>query len=471
MRMVKPMISINFPLRRNIPSVHGTLVIRGTTTTKDGRRKRAVILRISLRLKGNIIHTVTVRSASNLRENLAIISANTPVGMPINLNALNHIFGILNRTVSLGKTIPSSFHHRSVREGTPAFSRLDDGFRVLRANVGIVSLLTPCLGNKGVKLFNKTNIKGAILVRRLVRGMTRRRNNVSMFANINRHAHRKGSLCRRVRRSKINGGATVMFNRVGRPPNTHVHITLSNLAVTRRFHSRRGRSILLFVSGVCQFARTNSRISTLLNQVPSTMNCRPALTARVNRLRRQVDSAGSNSVASVRTVCIPTSSCASPTPTAAFTRLSTAAGLRHGLARRKVCPTISPLTSSSDTLSPRVIKSRRCRITAGMRHVLRHCHRLRSVVTVLKVSRLSSSRGVAIGHTEQVRFFLSRGFRMTRTFAKMPKSCIPMTRAIHNFGKVIRNGCSKIPRRTFHGINAVRRILGGTGRLNCGKKR
>lgn len=253
-----------------------------------------------------------------------------------------------------------------------------------------------------------------------------------------------------------------MCNRVGRPPKTHVHINLANLAVTRCFHSINNRSMLLFVSGVFHFVRTNSRMSTLLNHVPSTMNCRPALTGSVNTLRRHVASAGANSVASMRTMCMPTSSLASPTPTNAFTRLSTAAMLSHRVTRLNVCPTISPLSSADHVLSPLMVNRRRCRITHNMRTVLRHCGRLRSVVTVLNVRRLDRRSGMAITHTHGVRGFLDRTFFITRRFANAPNRCIPLGRAVHNFGRVLRNGRSSLPRNTFCVINAVSSTITGT---------
>ncbi len=262
---------------------------------------------------------------------------------------------------------------------------------------------------------------------------------------------------------------SVIFNRVGRPPNTHSSITLSNLALTRSFHSGRSRgkphSVLFFVSGVFHFARTNSRISTLLNHVPSTINCRPALTSRVNRVRRHVASAGGNSVASIRTMCIPTSSLASPTPTAAFARLSTAAMLDQGVARVKVCPTISPLRSASHVLSPLVIKRRRCSATRQIGRVLRHGGRLRSVVSVLNVSRLSSRSHLAIGHTHHIRHFLSRPFTITRRFANIPKTVISVRSAVGKFGVVLSNRISRLPRRTFLGIKAVRSTVTGNRTL------
>lgn len=219
------------------------------------------------------------------------------------------------------------------------------------------------------------------------------------------------------------------------------------------------------MSGVFEFVRTNSRISSLLNEVPSTINCRPALTASINRLRREVTSAGDNSVASIRTICIPTSSLASPTPTAAFTRLSTAAILSEGVIRGNVCPTISPLRSDDHVLRVRAINRRRCRITHHIRRCLRGCGRLRSVVTVLNVRRLSSRSGAAICHTEGVRGFLSRPFRITRVFANLGNICIPIGRAMGNFGTVVSNSMSSVPRRTFFGTNAVSSILTGTGRV------
>lgn len=262
---------------------------------------------------------------------------------------------------------------------------------------------------------------------------------------------------------------SLVFNRVGRPPNTHTSITLSKLAITRSFHStkdrNRGHSVLFFVSGVFHFARTNSRISTLLKHVPSTINCRPALTARVNTVRRHVASAQGKSVASMRTICIPTSSLASPTPTAAFDRLSTAAMLSHGVARLKVCPTISPLTSASHVLSPRVIKRRRCSATRHIGRVLRHGGRLRSVVSVLNVRRLSRRSGAIIGHTHHIRHFLSRPFTITRRFANIPKMVISVRSAVGKFEVVLSNRISGLPRRTFLGMNAVRRTVRGNGGL------
>lgn len=271
---------------------------------------------------------------------------------------------------------------------------------------------------------------------------------------------------------RIRGSRTALIcKRVGRPPNTHSSVTLSKLAITRSFHSHGGNSdgkphsVLFFVSGVFHFARTNSRISTLLNHVPSTIKCRPALTARVKRVRRHVASAGGNSVASMRTICMPTSSLASPTPTAAFARLSTAAMLDHGVARLNVCPTMSPLRSASHVLSPLVMKRRRCSITRHIGRVLRHGGRLRSVVSVLNVSRLDSRSHRAMGHTHQIRQFLSRPFTMTRRFANIPNIVISVRSAVGKFGVVLSNRISCLPRRTFLGMKAVRRTVRGKGGL------
>lgn len=445
-----------------LPEVCGTLGVRNAGPTKT---RISIAYRIRRLLNSSRIQTISVDSASNLAHNVRMISAKTPVDIPINATALNHVFGILNRPMSRGNPIGGRAAS-PVRQTTPGLASLRAGPAIFRANVGIVSLLTPCHRNNGINLFNNTNINGAMLVRRLVGGVTGRRNNISIFNNMNRHAHRKGSLCGRFVRSNIVGtssldrsGITLICNRVGRPPKTQVHINLSTLAVTRCFQSIGGRSILLFVSGVFHFIRTNSRMSTLLNQVPSTINCRPALNARINSLRRHVASARRNSVASVRTMCIPTSSLASPTPTIAFTRLSTAAILSHGLTSGNVCPTISPLSSTSAVLRPDVINRRRCGATHTIRSALRHCGRLRSVVTVLNLSRLSRSSHRIITHTHGVRHFLSRPFFITRIFAKVSNGCIALRRDVGNFGVVLTNRLSSIPRRYFCLGNNVRRIL------------
>lgn len=104
-------------------------------------------------------------------------------------------------------------------------------------------------------------------------------------------------------------------------------------------------------------------------------------------------------------------------------------------------------------------------MTGGIVTVLRGCGRLRSVVTVLNVRRLSSRSGTAIVHTEGVRGFLSRPFFMTRAFAKVPKGCMPLGRAVHKFGVVVSKRVSTCPRGTFFGIKAVSSMVTGTGRV------
>lgn len=468
-RVVNPMLSMSFP-PNGVPGVCGTLMIGNQSATN---RRVGIAYRMRRLLKGGQIETMTVDTASNLAEKVRMVSAKTPLDIPINKTALKQVFGMLKRPIS--GLNPMSAHAASpVRESTPTFVRLSAGLSVFRAKVGIMSLLTPCHHKKGVKLFKKTKMNGAMLVVRLVGGVTGTRKNMSMFNKINRHAQRKGSLCVRVGRSNMVGrrgvtrsGITLICNRVGRPPKTHVEINLATLAVTRCFQSIGRRSMLLFVSGVFHFIRTKSRMSTLLNEVPSTINCRPALDARVNSLRREVASAGRKSVASVRTICMPTSSLASPTPTAAFTRLSTAAMLSEKLTTGNVCPTISPLSSASAVLRPQVINRRRCRATREIGRALRHCGRLRSVVTVLKLSRLSRSSHLAMTETQGVRHFLSRPFFMTRMFANSPKGCINLTRAVENFGLVLSKRLSNLPRRTFCLMNGVSRTATGTAALRA----
>lgn len=201
-RVVNPIVSMCFSAgnrgpRGILPGVRRTLGIGHPS-------KHSLIVRIRRRVNRSAIHYITVSGASNLRHNLRITIANGPVVVPTKRRVGNHVVGMVKRPVSnvgrlsVGNTCP-------VRHRTPGFSRLSARGRVLTANVGIVSLLRPCVGNNGVNLFNNTNMNGAILVVRLVGGVTGKRGNCSMFTNMNRHAHRNGSLVQSVLRSNIVG--------------------------------------------------------------------------------------------------------------------------------------------------------------------------------------------------------------------------------------------------------------------------
>lgn len=175
--------------------------VRSTLAVGHGSNE-VLIIRIRRRVNRSAIHAMTVSDASNLRHNVRMVPAKRPVAVPINGRVGNQLVGMMNRTISNvhpldgRKTFP-------VRHRPPGFSRLSAIRRILFANVGIVSLLRPCSGNNGVKLFKKTNMNGAILVVRLVGGVTGGRGNFSIFTKINRHAHRNGSLLHRVVRSNM----------------------------------------------------------------------------------------------------------------------------------------------------------------------------------------------------------------------------------------------------------------------------
>lgn len=199
--MVNPIISICFGFRRK-RSIRRTLPgVRSTVAVTHGS-KHALIVRIRRRVNRSAMHYITVSDASKLGHKVRIIPAKRPVSVPVKGRVGNHIVGIMNSAVSnVGRLSGASKF--PVRHRPPGFRSLTAARRMLFANVGIVSLLRPCLGNNGVNLFNKTNIKGAILVGRLVGGVTGGRGNFSIFTKINRHAHRNGSLLERVVRSNM----------------------------------------------------------------------------------------------------------------------------------------------------------------------------------------------------------------------------------------------------------------------------
>lgn len=197
-RMVKPMMSICFRKARTrvvLPDVRSTLRVG-----ESGNGE--LVMRMRRRVNRGAIHAITVSDASNLREKVAIRPLKNPVAVPVNARVGNHLVGMINSSVSnVGRL--SHANTCPVRHSPPGFRSLAAMRRILCANVGIVSLLRPCDGNNGVNLFNNTNMNGAILVRRLVGGVTGGRRNFSIFTNMKRHAHRNGSLLERVVRSNI----------------------------------------------------------------------------------------------------------------------------------------------------------------------------------------------------------------------------------------------------------------------------
>lgn len=198
-RIVNPIISVRFSGngRRGVALPHVRSTVRVAHPGKG-----VLVIRIRRRVKRGAIHAMTVSAASKLGEKVRTVSRNSPVAVPINSRMGKHLVGMAKGPVSKvarlsgGKTLP-------VRHRPPGFRSLAADHRILCANVGIVSLLRPCSGKNGVNLFKKTNMKGAILVVRLVGGVTGGGGKFSIFTNINRHAHRKGSLLHRVVRSKI----------------------------------------------------------------------------------------------------------------------------------------------------------------------------------------------------------------------------------------------------------------------------
>ncbi len=201
-RVVNPIISIRFRRSRGrrgagLPDVRSTLGV-------GQAGKGFLVMRMRRRVNRSAIEAVTVSDASKLRHNVGIVSAKGPVAVPMNARVEKHIVGIIKRAVSNLRPL-SARNTCPVRHRTPGFRSLTAARRILFANVGIVSLLRPCLGKNGVKLFKNTKINGAILVGRLVGGVTGGRGKFSIFTKINRHAHRNGSLLHRVVRSKIVG--------------------------------------------------------------------------------------------------------------------------------------------------------------------------------------------------------------------------------------------------------------------------
>lgn len=197
-RMVNPIISICFRNARSslvLPDVRSTLRV-------GERGNGGLVMRIRRRVNRGAMHAITVSDASNLRHKVGMFPAKNPVAVPMNRRVGKHLVGMINSSVSKVGRLGHS-NTCSVRHSPPGFRSLAAMRRILFAKVGIVSLLRPCSGKNGVNLFNKTKINGAMLVVRLVGGVTGGRGNFSMFTKIKRHAHRNGSLLHRVVRSNM----------------------------------------------------------------------------------------------------------------------------------------------------------------------------------------------------------------------------------------------------------------------------
>jgi F-type H+-transporting ATPase subunit beta len=147
----------------------------------------------------------------------------------------------------------------------------------------------------------------------------------------------------------------LVYGQMNEPPGACMRVSLTALTMAEYFRDVNKQDVLLFVDNIFRFVQAGSKVSTLLDRMPSVVGYQPTLSTEMGTLQERITSTKEGSITLIQAVYVPVDDLTDPAPATTFAHLDATTILSRGLAAKGIYPAIDPLESTSTMLQPWIV--------------------------------------------------------------------------------------------------------------------
>src|SRR5258707_234036 len=105
----------------------------------------------------------------------------------------------------------------------------------------------------------------------LINNVAKQHGGVSVFAGVGERSREGNDLYRELKESGVLTKTALVYGQMNEPPGARARVTLTGVTVAEYFRDEQGKDVLLFIDNIFRFVQANSKFSTLLGRIPTSV--------------------------------------------------------------------------------------------------------------------------------------------------------------------------------------------------------
>ncbi|KAL5565717.1 hypothetical protein UlMin_028881 [Ulmus minor] len=178
----------------------------------------------------------------------------------------------------------------------------------------------------------------------------------------------------------------------------NIYLKISNANFFGRYINE--QVVLLFIDNIFHFVQARSKVSALLDRMPSAVDYQSTLSTKME-------------------VYVLVDDLTDPALAMTFAHLD-ATVLSRGLAAKGIYPAIDPLDSTSIMLQPHIVGEEHYETTQRVKQTLQCYKELQDIIAILGLDELSEEDRLIVARARKIEHFLSQPFFIAEVFTSSP---------------------------------------------------
>jgi F-type H+-transporting ATPase subunit beta len=328
-------------------------------------------------------------------------------------------------------------------------------YEVIPTGIKIIDLLFPLVKGSKNGLLGGAALGKTILILEIIHNIITYQSGVCVFGGVGERIREGNELYNEFMRADLLKRSILVFGQMNEFPGARFEAAHTAVALAEYILQQR-QDVLLFIDNIFRFAQAGSEISTLLGRILSEGGYQSTLTSEISRLHERIRSKGSSSITAIEAVYVPADDLTDPAVVAIFAHLDNLIVLSRSLVQRGIYPSIDPLQSSSNALSPSIVGKRHFDIAQQILRHFRRYEELERIVSIIGKQELSAGERIIFERARKAQLFLTQPFFTASLYTGKEGLYVPIEDVLSGCEKILAGELDNIDEGRLYMIGALK---------------
>ncbi|AFN64898.1 F0F1 ATP synthase subunit beta [Mycoplasma wenyonii str. Massachusetts] len=446
-----PIVDMVFPVTDQ-PSIYEKIELLEESLETD--ELKGSVFEVAQLLGDGRVRTIALTQTIGLFRGMKVLRTGEPLKVPVGENTLGRMFNVIGNTIDHLPELPPT-ECRSIHAHPPALEEQTETLELLETGIKVVDLLVPFAKGGKIGLFGGAGVGKTVIVQELIHNIVTKHGGLSIFVGVGERSREGNDLYFEMLNSGVLKNTVLLFGQMNEVPGARLRVAFSGLTMAEYFRDDLFKDVLLFIDNVFRFAQAGSEVSALLGRTPSAVGYQPTLAYEMGKLQERITSTKKGSITSVQAVYVPADDLTDPAPAAIFSHLDAKIVLDRKIAALGLYPAISPLLSSSNLLTPKVVGEDHFRIANEVVRILQKYEELQDIISILGVDELSDEEKKLVYRARKIRNFFSQPFFVAEKFTNIPGKYLSRAETLQSFEAILNGEVDELPEEAFFYVGNI----------------
>lgn len=439
-----PVIDVAFS--GELPGLHEAL--------KVVHRDRVLILEVQKQLQRKIVRAVALGHTDGLARGLTVERTGQRVQVPVGPATLGRVFNVLGEPLD-GRALPPAADYWPIHRLTLSLAAPQPPRTFLETGIKVIDLLAPVAHAGTVGVIGGAGVGKTILLHELMQTMSRRRDQVVVFAGVGERTREGNDLWSEMRESGSLANSVLVLGQMSEPPGTRFRAPLTALTMAEYFRDVEGKDVIFLIDSLSRYLQAGCEVSGLMGHLPSEMGYQPTLAYDLAVLEARIAAPAFVGITSVQAIYVPADDLTDPAVAQSFVHLDAGIVLSRPRAARGLYPAVDPVASHSRLLNPVLVGERHCSVAMRVRQTIERSRQLEDVIVMLGMGELRPEDEQAVRRARRLERFLTQPLFVTESFTGQPGRHVPLEDTLAGCEAILNGEFDAVEERQLYLIGAL----------------